>query len=359
MRIALFYGGRSGEHEISIRSARSIFSELKKTHKVYPIFIDKQGLWWRVDSQDELPSGNHGYKDRVFAMPGFTEPALHTLKAQLRIDIVFPVLHGTHGEDGIIQGVLECAGIPYVGAGVAASAAGMDKVIMKALFAQNRLPVAEYTWLQRSRWRTHRDECIVHVETAFPYPVFVKPANLGSSVGINKARNRAELEAALQDAARYDAKIMVERGLNVREIECSVLGNDEPRSSLPGEIVPKREFYDYVAKYIEDSTELHVPARLDPAQIKEVQSLSVGAFRAIDCSGMGRVDLFLDKDTGRFYVNEINTIPGFTNISMYPKLWEASGLPFAALLEQLLELGLQRFRELSENVTSYDPGAKP
>lgn len=359
MRIALLYGGRSGEHEVSIRSARSIFSELKKTHQVYPIFIDKQGLWWRVDTQNELPAGKEKLKDRVFVFPGFTEPALHTLQAQLKIDIAFPVLHGTHGEDGIIQGLLESAGIPYVGANVAASAAGMDKVIMKALFAQTGLPVAEYTWFMRTRWRTRTEECIASVEKAFPYPVFVKPANMGSSVGISKARNRAELKAAVDDAARYDSKVLVERGLNAREIECSVLGNEEPRASLPGEIVPKREFYDYVAKYIEDSTELHVPAKLDAPQIQEVQRLAIGAFQAIGCSGMGRVDLFLEKDTGRFYVNEINTIPGFTSISMYPKLWEVTGLSFSALLEQLLQLGLQRFKDQSENVTSYDAGTKP
>jgi D-alanine-D-alanine ligase len=197
------------------------------------------------------------------------------------------------------------------------------------------------------------------VEHAFPYPVFVKPANMGSSVGISKARNREELRLGLEDAARYDLKLLVERGLIAREIECSVLGNEEPHASLPGEIVPKREFYDYVAKYIEDSTELHVPAKLDAAQIREAQTLAIGAFQAIGCSGMGRVDLFLEKETGRFYVNEINTIPGFTNISMYPKLWEVSGLSFAALLEQLLELGLQRFHDQVQNVTSYDACSQP
>jgi D-alanine-D-alanine ligase len=355
MRIALLYGGRSGEHEISIRSAKSIYSELKKTHQVYPIFIDKDGRWWRVDAQEQLPATHEKLKDRIYAMPGFDEPTLYTGAAQLKIDIVFPVLHGTHGEDGIVQGLLESAGIPYVGANVAASAAGMDKVIMKALFAQSSLPVADYTWLSRNQWRNQSQACIQKIENAFPYPVFVKPANLGSSVGINKAQNRNELIAALDDAAKYDSRLIVERGLKVREIECSVLGNDEPRASAPGEIVPKREFYDYVAKYIEDSTELHVPARLDPAQVAEAQSLAIKAFQAIGCSGMGRVDLFLEKETGRFYVNEINTIPGFTNISMYPKLWEASGLSFGALLDELLRLGLDRFREQAQNVTSYQP----
>lgn len=355
MRIAVLYGGRSGEHEISIRSAGSIFSELKKTHQVYPIFIDKQGCWWRVNAQDELPTAANASKDRIFIYPGISEPTLHTASAQLKIDIAFPVLHGTHGEDGIIQGLLESAGIPYVGANVAASAAGMDKVIMKALFAQSGLPVGPYVWLSRNHWKKNPESCIRSVEDAFPYPVFVKPANLGSSVGINKAHNAAELKIAFEDAARYDLKLLVERGLNVREIECSVLGNEEPRASLPGEIVPKREFYDYVAKYIEDSTELHVPAKLDPPQIREVQKLAIGAFQAIGCSGMARVDLFLEKETGRFLVNEINTIPGFTSISMYPKLWEATGLSFGALLDELLQFGLQRFRDQSENLTSYQP----
>ena len=349
------YGGRSGEHEVSIRSARSIYSELKKTHQVYPIFIDKQGCWWRVQPQEELPAAGDTLKDRVFLYPGISEPTLHTLSAQLKIDIAFPVLHGTHGEDGIIQGLLESAGIPYVGANVAASAAGMDKVIMKALFAQSGLPVGPYIWLSRNRWKKDPQSCVRAVEDAFPYPVFVKPANLGSSVGINKARNSSELKPAFDDAAKYDLKLLVERGLNVREIECSVLGNEEPRASLPGEIIPRREFYDYVAKYIEDSTELHVPAKLNPQEVKEIQKLAIGAFQAIGCSGMARVDLFLDKDTGRLLLNEINTIPGFTSISMYPKLWEATGLSFGALLDELLQFGLQRSRDQGENLTSYDP----
>ncbi len=354
LRIALLYGGRSGEHEISIRSARSIYSMLKKTHTVFPIFIDKQGFWWRVREPKDLPAKNQGLQERVFLYPGVTEPALYTDEARLKIDLVFPVLHGTHGEDGIIQGLLESAGIPYVGANVAASAAGMDKVIMKALFAQSGLPIAPYLWFYRSKWTQESQNCIQEVEKTFPYPVFVKPANLGSSVGISKAHNRQELEEAFKDASRYDLKIVVEKGINAREIECSVLGNEEPQASLPGEIVPNREFYDYVAKYIEDTTELHVPAKLDQAQIQRVQELSIRAFQAIGCSGMGRVDLLLDRDTGIFYLNEINTIPGFTNISMYPKLWEVSGLPFDQLLDRLLELGLQRFQDQAQNVMSYD-----
>ncbi len=354
MRVALLYGGRSGEHEISIRSARSIYVALQKTHKVFPIFIDKQGFWWRTPEKGELPTSNKGLQEKIYIIPGVSEPSLYTRIAQLRVDIVFPALHGTHGEDGVIQGLLESTGIPYVGANVAASAAGMDKVIMKALFAQAGLPIAPYVWFYKKHWQKHPDDCLDSVERSFPYPVFAKPANLGSSVGINKAENRTELRSAFEDAARYDLKIVAEKGLSVREIECSVLGNQEAEASIPGEIVPKRAFYDYVAKYVEDSTELHVPARLEPEQIDQVKALAVRAFQAIGCSGMARVDLFMERESGSFLVNEINTIPGFTNISMYPKLWEASGVPFPALLDRLLELGMERFHDQSELSTSFD-----
>jgi D-alanine-D-alanine ligase len=359
MRIALLYGGRSGEHEISIRSARSIYGVLQQTHSVYPIFIDKQGAWWRAGEKGELPSTRDGLGERVCVFPGVDEPALHTAGARLKIDIAFPILHGTHGEDGIIQGLLESAGIPYVGAGVAASAVGMDKVMMKAMFAQSGLPVPPHLSVLRSEWKEDCPACLESVLSALPFPMFVKPANLGSSVGISKAHDRAELALALDEAARYDAKIIIEKGINAREIECSVLGNRKPKASLPGEIIPRREFYDYVAKYIEDSTELKIPADLSPEQIEKVQDLSVRAFQAIDCSGMGRVDLFLERGTGRLLVNEINTIPGFTSISMYPKLWEASGIDYPTLLNQLLELGLERFAEQSQNLTSYDMIGNP
>ncbi|PWT90244.1 MAG: D-alanine--D-alanine ligase A, partial [Acidobacteria bacterium] len=264
---------------------------------MYPIFIDKLGKWWRVPEVSDLPNSAALLNDQVFVYPGVTEPALYTTAAVLKIDIAFPVLHGTHGEDGVPQGLLESAGIPFVGAGVAASAAGMDKVIMKALFTQIGLPVAPYIWVSRYFWQNNASACVQKVESSFPYPVFVKPANLGSSVGITKAHNRSELEAALKDAAKYDSKLMIEKGLNAREIECSVLGNEQAEASLPGEIIPKREFYDYVAKYIEDSTELHVPAKLDQNLIQQAREISVRAFQAIGCSGMARVDLFLEKES--------------------------------------------------------------
>jgi D-alanine-D-alanine ligase len=355
MRVALLYGGRSGEHEISIRSARSIYVVLKQTHDVFPIFIDKKGFWWRAPEGKELPTNATSLKEKIFLYPGVSaEPSLFTATSQLRVDIAFPVLHGTHGEDGIIQGLLESAGIPYVGADVAASADGMDKVTMKCLFEQNGLPVAPYVWFYRSEWKRDPEAHVRKIEAALSYPIFVKPANLGSSVGITKAHDARELREGIEDAAKYDSKILVEKGIDAREIECSVLGNQDAEASLPGELVPKREFYDYVAKYIEQTTEYHMPARLDDAETKQVQELSVRAFHAIGCSGMGRVDLLLERKTGTFYVNEINTIPGFTNISMYPKLWEVSGLPFPKLLDRLLELGLERFREQAQNITSYD-----
>jgi D-alanine-D-alanine ligase len=358
LRIALLYGGKSGEHEISIRSARSIYNTLKNKHNVYPIFIDKQGFWWRVERSESLPAQKQPVSERVFVYPGFSEPGLHTVQAQLKIDIAFPILHGTHGEDGIIQGVLESAGIPYVGAGVAASATGMDKAMMKALFAQAGLPVAPYLWFYRSKWRKERQRVVDQIQT-LRYPLFVKPANLGSSVGIHKVHEPGELEQAFEDAARYDSKIVVEQGINAREFEISVLGNEEANASLPGELIPKREFYDYTAKYIEESTELQIPAKLESKQITDLQTLAVRAFQSIGCSGMARVDLFLDRDSGIFYLNEINTIPGFTNISMYPKLWEVSGLTFSDLLDRLLDLGLERFRDQAENVTSYDAITNP
>lgn len=359
LRVALLYGGRSGEHEISIRSARSIYNTLKNRHNVYPIFIDKQGFWWRANGGEGIVARKTEQAERVFVYPGFGETGIYTMKAQLKVDIAFPVLHGTHGEDGIIQGALECAGIPYVGAGVAASAAGMDKAIMKALFAQAGLPVAPYLWFYRSKWKNNRPGVMKQIEETLRYPIFIKPANLGSSVGIHKAHKPSELQEGFEDAARYDSKVVIEQGINAREFEISVLGNEEPKASLPGELIPKREFYDYTAKYIEDSTDLRIPAELEEKQTAALQNLALKAFHSIGCSGMARVDLFMDRDNGTFYLNEINTIPGFTNISMYPKLWEVSGLSFADLLDRLLQLGLERFRDQSQNVTSFDAIQNP
>ena len=275
-----------------------------------------------------------------------------------KLDGIFPVLHGTFGEDGTIQGLLELAGVPYVGAGVLGSAVGMDKEVMKRLFHERGLPFVPYLAVRRARFEAAPLRTCQTIEKQFSYPVFVKPANLGSSVGINKAHNRKELQAALAIAARYDRKVLVERAIQGRELECSVLGNDEPQASIPGEIVPAGEFYDYAAKYLEDSARLIVPAPLRPAQVKRVQRLAIEAFQATECAGMARVDFFLEKKTGKIYLNEINTIPGFTSISMYPRLWEASGIPYPKLIDRLIELAFERHKEKTRTQFSFVPTEK-
>jgi len=272
----------------------------------------------------------------------------------INVDIIFPVLHGTFGEDGTIQGLLELADIPYVGAGVLGSAAGMDKDIMKSLFRAIGLPIVKHVTALRTEWETNPKKVQRLVESKLKYPVFVKPANLGSSVGISKARQRQELGPAIQEAAKFDRKIVIEQGVGgrkqkAREIECSVLGNDQPKASVPGEIVPGKEFYDYTAKYLDEGSQLIIPAKLTKAETRKVQELAVKAFQAVDCSGLARVDFLMDPKNGKIYVNEINTMPGFTAISMYPKLWAASGLSYPDLIERLIEFGLERHREKKKN----------
>ena len=271
-----------------------------------------------------------------------------------QVDVVFPVLHGTYGEDGTIQGLLEMAGIPYVGAGVLASALGMDKAMAKAVFERHGLPVARYLVVLRSAWERDNGAVLQQVEDAFPYPVFIKPANAGSSVGVSKAKNRGQLVAALDLASHYDRKILIEEFVDGREVECSVLGNDDPVASVPGEVVPGNEFYDYKAKYIDDNSDLVIPARLDPETTRKVQETAVAAFRALDCSGMARVDFFVTRGDNRVVINEVNTIPGFTRISMYPKLWEATGIPYRELITRLIELSVERYRDQQRSSTNYD-----
>jgi len=317
LRVAVLYGGRSGEHEISLRSAKSIIAGLDRAkYEVQRIFITPEGRWQPHPISPE-PGGNPG------------------------IDVVFPVLHGTFGEDGTIQGLLELAGLPYVGAGVLASAVAMDKEVTKRLLIHAGLPVAEYVTITRGH----------HHDFKLPFPLFVKPANLGSSVGISKVKTCAELPAALELAGQYDRKILVERGITGREFECSVLGSDQPLAAVPCEVIPSREFYDYEDKYLLDAAKLIVPAPLTPEQTVEMQRLAVEAYRAVECEGMARVDFLMETATGKFYVNEINTIPGFTSISMYPKMWEAAGVPFTELLDRLIELALERHR--SREATRY------
>ncbi len=366
LRVAVIFGGRSGEHEVSLASATSVMDNLDRSkYEVIPVGITKDGRWL-LDGEPmkELKAG--------YAKAG-EEPALVSLSPQssqlapadpagqahapskLAVDVAFPVLHGTYGEDGTIQGLLEMAGVPYVGAGVLASSAGMDKAIMKALFLQEGLPMAKHLVLMRREWEADPEGVMDRIEESLGYPCFTKPANLGSSVGISKATDRPELEKALAEAARYDRKLVVEQGLDVREIECSVLGNDDPVASVPGEIVPCNEFYDYKAKYVGEGSTLLIPAPVPPETTEEIRRLAVAAFKAVDCSGMARVDLFIEKGSGKVYLNEINTIPGFTKISMYPKLWEASGLPYARLIDRLIELALERHQEKMRNQTTYQP----
>jgi D-alanine-D-alanine ligase len=269
------------------------------------------------------------------------------------VDVVFPVLHGPYGEDGTIQGLLEIADLPYVGAGVLGSALGMDKAAMKSVFKAHGLPVVEHMLVLRKAWAAHPERVLEEIEARFTYPLFLKPANLGSSVGVSKAHHREELVRGLNLAARFDRKILVEAAVNAREVECSVLGNDEPIASIPGEVVPCNEFYDYKAKYIDNASKLYIPADLPAETTKLVQELAVRAFVALDCAGMARVDFFLCRDTGKLYVNELNTIPGFTSISMYPKLWEASGIPYPELIDRLIELAIERYNDKHASETSY------
>jgi len=317
----VLYGGRSGEHEVSLRSAESIMAAMDPAkYEIRRILITPEGRWEPSPISPE-PGGNPG------------------------IDVVFPVLHGTFGEDGTVQGLLELAGLPYVGAGVLASSVSMDKEVMKRLAAERGLPVVEYLTLRRGQFRA--DE----ICGRFPFPVFVKPANLGSSVGVSKAKTCEELIAALDFAARFDRKILVERGIQGREFECSVLGNDRPVAAVPCEILPSRDFYDYEDKYLLNQAGTVVPADLPLEQTREVQRLAVACYQAVDCEGMARVDFLMESATGKFFINEINTIPGFTSISMYPKMWEASGLPYPQLIDRLIDLALERHRE--KEGTSY------
>jgi D-alanine-D-alanine ligase len=312
LRVAVIFGGRSGEHEISLRSAESIMKAMDRSkYEIIEYFIGKEGKW--------RPSA---------ILP---EPGAHP-----NIDVVFPVLHGTFGEDGTVQGLLELADLPYVGAGVLASSLSMDKELMKRVCKERGLPVVEY--VTRTRGCMDTDEIVARL----PFPVFVKPANLGSSVGISKARDTAELVKALALAAQYDRKIIVERGIEGREFECSVLGNERPEASLPCEILPSRDFYDYEDKYLLDQAKFQLPADLAPDKTTELRRLAVECYRAVECEGMARVDFLLEGATGHLYINEINTIPGFTSISMYPKMWEHSGLPYPKLIDRLIELALER-----------------
>jgi D-alanine-D-alanine ligase len=360
LRVGVLFGGRSGEHEVSLASAASVIRALDpEKYEAVPIGITKDGRWLvGTGGQKMLPevlkSG-----ERVSLPPDPTAAALVPLAQSaghpsVTVDVVFPVLHGTFGEDGTVQGLLELAGLPYVGAGVLASAVGMDKDVQKRLFEQAGLPVVPFLAVRRSEWERERAKVLRLIKKKFRFPVFVKPATLGSSVGMTRVKAAHELSAALDLAAEFALKILVERGVSGREIEVSVLGNDDVRASIPGEIVPHREFYDYTAKYLEGGTALVIPAPLAKKQVAAFQDYAVRAFRAIDGAGMARCDFFLERRTGRIFVSELNTIPGFTAISMYPKLWEASGLPYPKLIDRLIELALELHREKSRTKYSIE-----
>ncbi len=356
LRIALLFGGRSAEHEVSVRSAASIYHAMDKNkYEILPVLITEDGTW------HEMPNGLESFEQPI---PGPASSLLvlsqnpgdhgfHRINEcnweHIPTDVVFPVLHGTYGEDGTIQGLFDLAEIPYVGCGVLASAVGMDKILMKAAFINAGINVGPYFWFTKFDWNTD-NKCTMNRFKNSNLPVFVKPANLGSSVGISRVDNAAEFENAVKKALSFDRKILVEDGIIGRELEVSVLGNDDPKAALPGEVISHSEFYDYEEKYLKDSAELKIPADLPKSVIEQAQKTAVAAFRAIDGSGLARVDMFL-TDKSKLIVNEVNTLPGFTSISMYPKLWEASGLPYDKLIDELILLALERHSAKKEILT--------
>src|ERR1700733_13350291 len=394
LRVGILFGGRRGEHEVSLLSAASVLHAINKDkYEVVPIGITKEGRWLTAEHAENLLQGKAAGKSArstqtlragnpestpgaaVLArgesvvvppepvhrqsglVPFQTDSALRRAADRaINVDVIFPVLHGTFGEDGTIQGLLELADIPYVGAGVLGSAAGMDKDIMKSLFIAAGIPIVKHVTILRSAWESQPKKVSKLVESKLKYPVFVKPANLGSSVGISKAHDRKEQGPAIIGAAKFDRKIVIEQGVGgsdikhkAREIECAILGNDDPLASVPGEIVPIKEFYDYNAKYLAEGSELIIPAKLTKLETKKIQTLAIQAFKAVDCSGLARVDFLMDAKTRKIYLNEINTMPGFTSISMYPKLWAASGLAYPDLIDRLIQLGLERHKDKTKN----------
>lgn len=374
LRVGVLYGGRSGEHEVSLASAAAVFANLdRERYEPVPIRIEKDGRWVLADRPPAAASAAEvieqarveGMRLRggreVILVPRPGDETLLAINrrheaiqiAEMHLDVVFPVLHGPYGEDGTVQGLLELANVPYVGAGVLASSVAMDKAISKVIFEACKLPVSPYEVVLRREWIAHRETIAKYLVKQLGFPMFVKPVNLGSSVGISKARDRATLESAMDLAAEFDRKVIVEAAVpEAREIEVAVLGNDAPEASLPGEIIPSREFYDYEAKYLDEGSRTLVPADLQPSERDTIRKLAVEAFKSLDCAGMARVDFLLSRSTGKVYINEANTIPGFTTISMYSKMWEASGVPYPVLLDRLITLGLERHAEKQELRTS-------
>ena len=384
IRVGVIYGGRSGEHEVSVASAASIISHLpREQYEPIAILIEKDGRWTLPDKPPTaISAGEVIERGRLTTArqvrPGRTalmvthpgEETVLTIERRnadlapsedggaaivtgLGLDVVFPALHGPYGEDGAVQGLLELTGVPYVGAGVLGSAVGMDKAVMKTLFAAHELPIVKHVLLLARDWARDPDGALARIQQTLRWPLFVKPANMGSSVGISKVETPDELGTAIDTAAEFDRKIVIEAAVpQAREIECAVLGNDEPETSVPGEVVLTREFYDYEAKYLDDSSQLLIPAPLTDTQASEVRRLTIAAFRAVDGAGMARVDFLMDRQGGKLYLNEVNTIPGFTTTSMYPKLWEATNLPYATLLDRLITLAIERRAEKQQLRTS-------
>ncbi len=350
LKLGVIYGGRSGEHEVSLMSARSVLSVIDRDKfDVIEIGITHKGQWLVGENLWKLIQ-NESYETLIPAvfLPWPQDPAIYTLqngemKLYSKLDVIFPVMHGTYSEDGTLQGLLELADVAYVGAGVLGSAACMDKGLFKDVMIANQIPTLEYMIFNRTEIEKDLDLCLDQAETIAPYPLFTKPANLGSSVGISKCMNRSDLMEGMKQAASFDRRIVVEKGVDqAREVEISVLGNEEPKASVPGEIVPKDVFYTYKEKYINDTADLLIPADVSDEMVALLQEIAIRAYKVTDCAGMARVDFLIDRETDKVYLNEINTIPGFTNISMYPKLWEATGLPYKALIEKLIDLALER-----------------
>jgi D-alanine-D-alanine ligase len=356
LRVGVMYGGRSGEHEVSLQSAQSVLDALDRDrYEIVEIGINLDGRWLVGEGvmASLLQQRGKPARGALFAEPGSAriwevrgdDDAERHLSLFREVDVIFPVLHGTFGEDGTLQGLLEMAEVPYVGAGVLASSVAMDKGLFKNLMRAHRIPIVDYVLCTRGEIEHEVDRIIRQAEMTSAYPLYTKPANLGSSVGISRCGNRSDLLEGLAEAARFDRRVLIEKGVDAREIEVSILGNDKPRASIPGEVIPSREFYSYESKYVDGTSELLIPAPLEPEQVEKIQSMAVEAFRAVDGAGLARADFLLEKKTGGIYMNEINTMPGFTKISMYPKLWEASGLPYARLLDTLIDLAMERHAE--------------
>jgi D-alanine-D-alanine ligase len=370
LRVGVVFGGRSGEHEVSLASAKAIMENLDRNkYEVVPIGITKSGTWLLGTNPEQLLAAGQDVSQKAAAEQHETTIAVtltgdttvrrliplqgnERLRDNGALDVIFPVLHGTYGEDGTLQGLLDMANVPYVGCGVLGSALGMDKEKMKMVFQTAGLPIVDYLVYRRNQWERIPEEIMDAIEQRLGYPNFVKPVNLGSSVGISKAHNRAELLHAINLAAEYDRKIIIEKGINCRELECAVLGNDEPLASVVGEVIASNEFYDYNAKYIDNKSQVIIPANIAPATASTVRSQAEQAFLALDLSGLARVDFFLEKGTSKVYINEVNTMPGFTQISMYSKLWQASGVSYPELLNRLIELAQERHADRQRNRTN-------